>query len=282
MGKRALLIGCQIGARRGVHADVELMAGLRGSFGFEASTHVRAQATCDGIRDAYRGLIEDKAADDAAVVYYSGHGARFKNPVAAQDPSEARWLQYLCPTDIDDVGGGAFRGLLAEELSQLQWALTEKTDNVTTILDCCHSARMSRDPTMLPKARERAGAFPWSSVRAEWQTLRMNPMAGDAKGDSNPSAIRVGACAPDPSAVQLQTPSFGGPHGALTSELARLLRPPGSGALTWPALARVPRPGGRHRVARPRPGGEGPVDRALFGTPAPPAAAGPPSPRPPA
>src|SRR5260370_23207160 len=178
MRKRALLIGCQIGALRGVHADVELMAGLLGSFGFEASTLVQAQATCEGIRDAYRGLIEDTAAGDAAVVYYSGHGARFKNPVAAQDPSEPRWLQYLCPTDIDDVGGGAFRGLLAEELSQLQWALTEKTDNVTTILDCCHSARMSRDPTMLPKARDRAGAFPSSSALPTCHTLALHPMAG--------------------------------------------------------------------------------------------------------
>ncbi len=32
-----------------------------------------------------------------------------------------------------------FRGLLAEELSTLQRALTAKTANVTTILDCCHS-----------------------------------------------------------------------------------------------------------------------------------------------
>ena len=266
MRKRALLIGCQIGALRGVHADVELMAGLLGSFGFEASTLVQAQATCEGIRDAYRGLIEDTAAGDAAVVYYSGHGARFKNPVAAQDPSEPRWLQYLCPTDIDDVGGGAFRGLLAEELSQLQWALTEKTDNVTTILDCCHSARMSRDPAALPKARGRAGAFPWSSVRAEWQTLRMNPMAGGAKVDSNPSAIRVVASAPDESAFELQTTGFGGPHGALTSELARLLRQPGSGALTWHELVGLLRLGVMDLVASQRPEVEGPMDRYLFDT----------------
>ena len=152
MRKRALLIGCQTGALRGVHADVELMAALLGSFGFEVTTLIEAQATSDGIRNGYRGLIEDTAGGDAALVYYSGHGARFKNP--AQHPSEPRWVQYLCPTDMDGGREGAFRGLLAEELSQLQWALTEKTDNVTTILDCCHSARMSRDPAALPKARE--------------------------------------------------------------------------------------------------------------------------------
>src|SRR5712692_912979 len=211
MRKRALLIGCQTGALRGVHADVELMAGLLGSFGFEATTLVEAQATCEGIRDAHRGLIEDTAAGDAAVVYYSGHGARFKNPTAEQDPSEPRWLQYLCPTDIDEAGVGAFRGLLAEELSQLQWALTEKTANVTTILDCCHSARMSRDPAVLPKARERAGTFPWAAVRAAWQAVRATPLAGRANVDSNPSAIRLVACAPDESAFELQTTGFGSP-----------------------------------------------------------------------
>jgi len=87
MRKRALLIGCQVGALRGVHADVELMAGLLESLGFDPTALVQAQATCAGIRDAYRGLIDDTAAGDAAVVYYSGHGARFKNPTAARDPS---------------------------------------------------------------------------------------------------------------------------------------------------------------------------------------------------
>lgn len=266
MRKRALLIGSQTGALRGVHADVELMAGLLKSLGFDATTLVQTQATRDGITDAYRGLIDDTVAGDAAVVYYSGHGARFKNPTAAQDPSEPRWIQYICPTDIDDRGGDAFRGLLAEELSQLQWALTEKTDNVTTILDCCHSARMSRDPAALPKARERAGAFPWEAVRAAWQAVRATPLAGDVNVDSNPSAIRIVACAPDESAFELETTGFGSPHGALTSTLVRLLRQPGSGALTWHQLIGLLRPAVMDLVASQRPEVEGPIDRYLFDT----------------
>jgi hypothetical protein len=267
MRKRALLIGCQTGALRGVHADVELMASLLESLGLAATTLVQAQATRDGIRDAYRGLIDDTAAGDAAVVYYSGHGARFKNPTAAQDPSEPKWLQYLCPTDIDDPSGGGFRGLLAEELSQLQWALTEKTDNVTTILDCCHAARMSRDPAALPKARERAGTFPWTAVRAAWQAVRATPLAGDARVDSNPSAIRIVACAPDESAFELETTAFGSPHGALTSTLVGLLRQPGSGALTWHQLIGLLRPAVIDLVPNQRPEVEGrAIDRYLFDT----------------
>ena len=266
MRKRALLIGCQTGALRGVHADVELMAALLKALGFDATTLVESRATREGIRDAYKGLIDDTAAGDAAVVYYSGHGARFKNPTAAQAPAEPRWLQYLCPTDVD-APGDEFRGLLAEELSQLQWALTEKTDNVTTILDCCHSARMSRDPAALPKARERAGAFPWAAVRAAWQAARATPLAGHANVDSNPSAIRVVACAPDESAFELETTSLGGPHGALTSALVRLLKEPGSGALTWHQLIGLLRPAVMDLVPSQRPEVEGrAMDRYLFAT----------------
>lgn len=266
MRKWALLIGCQTGALRGVHSDVELMAGMLMSFGFDVRTIIEKRATRDGIRDAYQGLIDDTAAGDAAVVYYSGHGARFKNPAAAQNPDEPMWLQYLCPTDIDDPGG-AFRGLLAEELSQLQWALTEKTDNVTTILDCCHSARMSRDPVALPKARERAGAFPWAAVRLAWQAARETPLAGRVNTESNPSAVRVVACAPDESAFELETTSLGGPHGVLTCALVGLLRQPGSTALTWHQLIGLLRPAVMDQVPSQRPEVEGrAMDRFLFDT----------------
>jgi hypothetical protein len=266
MRKRALLIGCQTGVLRGVHADVELMADLLESIGFDATKIVGSAATRDGIRDAYRGLIQDTAADDAAVVYYSGHGARFRNPAAEQNPADPEWVQYLCPTDIDDVGGG-FRGLLAEEVSQLQWDLTNKTDNVTTILDCCHSARMSRDATALPKARERAGAFSWAAVRTAWQAVRDSASDDGPHVDSNLSAVRVVACAPDESAYELETTCFGGPGGALTSTLVRLLRQPGSPGLTWHQLIGLLRPAVLDTVPGQRPEVEGRgLDRFLFDT----------------
>ena len=38
---------------------------------------------------------------------------------------------------------------MAGELRAMQLELSTKTDNVTTILDCCHSALMSRDPVLV-------------------------------------------------------------------------------------------------------------------------------------
>ena len=79
MRRRALLIGSQTGGLRGVHADVEVMADTLNGLGFSATELTETPASYGGIVDAYRGLIEDTAAEDAVVVYYSGHGGRCRN-----------------------------------------------------------------------------------------------------------------------------------------------------------------------------------------------------------
>ena len=89
MEKRALLIGSQTGGLTGVHGDVEVMADALVALGFEVRRHIEAAATSAAIVDAYRALIADTAADDAAVVYYSGHGGRMPNEQRDADPSAA-------------------------------------------------------------------------------------------------------------------------------------------------------------------------------------------------
>ncbi|MET0903522.1 MAG: caspase family protein, partial [Acidimicrobiales bacterium] len=148
---RALLIGSQTGGLTGVHSDVEVFDDALRGLGFTTTRCIERDATYDGIVSRYRGLIEDTASGDAAVVYYSGHGGRQRNALAADDPTAPAWLQYIVPTDVEDRADGRFHAVLAQELSLLQRQLTDKTANVTTILDCCHSARMSRSPALLPK-----------------------------------------------------------------------------------------------------------------------------------
>ncbi|WP_327000455.1 caspase family protein [Dactylosporangium sp. NBC_01737] len=192
MDRRALLIGSQTHGLRGVHDDVASMRDALAGFGFQARTLVGEQAGYDGIVDAYRALIADTADGDAVVVYYSGHGARYRNPLAARDPDSPAWLQYLVPTDLPGAAAGTFRGVLAEELSLLQSALTARTGNVTTILDCCHAARMSRNPLLRPRSPARPGAFPWAAVRGAWERLR-----ADARPPCTPGPARTscGGCA---------------------------------------------------------------------------------------
>ena len=265
MEKRALVIGSQTGGLTGVHGDVEVMSDALAALGFDTTRAIERDATFDQVVDRYRGLIADSKAGDAVVIYYSGHGFRQLNALAANRPELPPFLQYLVPTDIDDRSSGKFRGLLAEQLSLLQHQLTDKTDNVTTILDCCHSARMSRDPRLFPKAAA-IDPFPWLDVEGQWTAVR-DAGAGLDLGDSNPKAVRLVACSPDQSAFELNDTALGGPHGALTAQLVPLLRRPDAFALSWREVIDVVRPAVMDVVSQQRPDVEGiHLGRMLFST----------------
>jgi hypothetical protein len=262
--RRALLIGSQTGGLTGVHNDVEAMAAALSSLGFSVRKAIEADATYDGMLDCYRSLVQETRDGDAAVVYYSGHGGRERNALAREDPSLPPWLQYLVPTDIDDRSDSRFRGLLAQELSLLQLELTDKTPNVTTILDCCHSARMSRAPSMLPKANNQLSGFPWEEVARRWRAARDDARASSA--DSNQLAVRVVACSPDQSAYELADTELGGPHGALTAALVPVLTSSDTGSYTWRDVLDVLRPRIMDAVPQQRPEVAGDIRRHVFST----------------
>jgi hypothetical protein len=256
--KRALLIGSQTGGLSGVHADVRLVDEALTRLGFEIRPAIEDAATAEGIRGRYRELIEDTGSDDVAVVYYSGHGARQPNPLWGTDRTLPRWLQYVVPTDFADRSGNQVRCILAEELSLLQQELTAKSRNVTVILDCCHSARMSRDPTLLPKANEHL-TTPDADLVQRWR--RLYPAARET--DDNPDAVRVVACGPDQVAYESWNPTLASRHGALTSALAGVLTHTDAASWTWLDAIEILRsemPGGSFQ----RPTVEGPADRRIF------------------
>jgi hypothetical protein len=255
--KRALLIGSQTGGLSGVDADVELVGAALEKHGFSTEPVIGKAATAEGIGDSYRGLIEDAAADDAVVVYYSGHGGRIRNPVPAAD-GLPRWLQYIVPTDIADTSDGRARCVLAEELSLWQRQLTARTANVTVILDCCHSARMSRRADVVPKALD--PELPPDDLVQRWRELRADLPAGDA----NPDAVRLTACGADESAYESFHPELGSRHGALTAALVQALDAPDALASNWLDALEVIRTGVRGVSVFQRPAVEGPADRLLF------------------
>ena len=140
-----------LGIRRGSRRRRD-HGGRRGRLGFDTRKLIESAATADGIRAAYAELAQDCGRDDAALVYYSGHGGRFMNRLRQKDPGLPNSLRFIVLTDYAQASGGVFPWILAEELSVMRRDLTERTRNVTTIFDCCHSARMFRAPEVVPRA----------------------------------------------------------------------------------------------------------------------------------
>lgn len=276
MAKRALLIASQTAGLRGCEPDAALMADVLGARGFTCTSLAGPDATRAGILDAYRGLVDETNADDAVVVYYSGHGGRIRNVASINEPSSAYW-QFLVPTDFDESSAEDFRGVLADELRALQLELTAKTDNVTTVLDCCHSALMSRDPTLVARFLQR----PWNELRPGAMTRAASAAEAvraalattgteHADAESNQRAVRLVACLPTESAFEMASHDLGGVHGLLTEALAGLLRQaqaPGGGPaapVTWDDLARQARAWVLARAPSQHVVAEGPSRRLLF------------------
>lgn len=263
--RRALLIGSQTGLLQGVGNDLDRMSGVLESRGFQIDRLEAQAATRARILLAYNALIEETQSGDAVVVYYSGHGglAVQSPPQSAPDGNDPPAFQFIVPFDIEESAEGDFRGILNDELSALQALLTAKTENVTTILDCCHSARMSRDPDLLPRARMRVD---YVDVAAHARSLpaSVRTVAGQVDA-GNPLAVRLVACGPEESAFEF-TVSGDRRAGLFTESLCRVLADADQVPLAWDAVLRQVR---RHvQVLSPaqRPEAEGPSSRLLFST----------------
>ncbi len=259
MAKRALLIAAETYGLTGCERDAALMGDVLGRRGFEVELLQGERATRAGMVGALGALVAATAPGDAVVVYYSGHGGRMPHPdwAARQAAGRAAHIQFLVPTDIGESTPDDFRGLLAEELTEWQWRLTDATRNVTTILDCCHSAFMARDLDLTPKAV--AKAFPVEGI-----TRRLAALPPERAGaDSNPSAVRIVACQPEQSAFE-RTSDRGGRHGALTDFLATALDDVGDRRVTWATVGDVVRRRVQAVVPQQRPDVEGPARRLPF------------------
>lgn len=261
MPQKALLIGSNYGGLRGVTHDLAAMKATLRARGFTTCKCGPDKASRAEILAAYEKLIAEAEPDDAIVVYYSGHGG-YTEPSgnASYGPTE---LQYILPTDYREKSQGDFRGITSAELSVLQARLTAVTRNVTVILDCCHSGLMSRDASVIVKAKGPA-THDW--VRAHLDRLERQGLRTDlVPQEGNHHAVRMVACAPEQRAYEY--PGMAGNYtGIFTESLTRALAEAGSEPVTWAdVLDRV-----RHRVIGlgfdQRPEVEGPSDRLLFST----------------
>lgn len=93
------------------------------------------QATKANMQAGLTWLADNAGADDLAIFFYSGHGARFTD----QDSDEVdNYDEFLCPVDTG-VGGGVETLIRDDELHQWIQGVTAKTKQFVLMLDSCHS-----------------------------------------------------------------------------------------------------------------------------------------------
>ena len=198
---RALLIASPYNGLRGPENDVELMANVLDKHGFEVVKRCGRDATRHQILEAWQQLISESCAEDTIVIYYSGHGGLVKS---SQNTSDQRGSemplrsQFLVPMDFDQTTADEFRGILDIEISYLLRDTTNKTENVTIILDCCHAGRMARDPhhdnqawpRNLPEVKH-----PGVLLSHVERLRRDGHLKGDTFIEGNEHAVRIAAAA---------------------------------------------------------------------------------------
>jgi hypothetical protein len=259
MARRALVLGSQIEGLRGVDNDTRRMAAMLDARGFAVDVRVGEAATRAGMLAGYDQLIAATGPDDAAVVYYCGHGYH------ATVPAETRSWQCIAPTDLRAGTTNDWRGITAWELSIKQAQLTAKTRNTTVILDCCHSAQLSRSDGV-PGAFPRALPHP-VHTGFDHHLAALRAMYGSALDAvdpvGNPHAVRVVACGQSESAFEYPDEA-GQYHGVFTEVLIDALTQVGWSPVSWAAIIGAIRARVLRRFPRQRPDIEGPVCRGLF------------------
>ena len=104
------------------------------------------QATGNNIRSAIRNLTERVQDGDRVFIHYSGHGTRYKDPVAGG-----------CVEALLAYDGGQSSILTNREMTGLLQSITNKTDKLFVMYDACHSGGLVNIP---PALRTRGLANP--------------------------------------------------------------------------------------------------------------------------
>lgn len=173
-----------------------------------------AQATRQGVIDAFRCHLAQAGKDDVALFCYAGHGSQENAPEAFWDFEPDHLNETLVCHDSRAAGGW---DLADKELAQLISEVAANDPHFAVILDCCHSGSGTRDAEDVTVRQEKADdrARPIASyiVTAE-QVARLQgqgqspamPWAAIASGRH----ILLAACRPDQTAKET---AFPGPKG---------------------------------------------------------------------
>lgn len=283
--KRALLIASPFEGLLGPLNDVKIMEVVFRKQGFEILKCYGADATRNGIMDAWESIIRVSRPNDIVVIYYAGHGGIVED--VANKPSIERGdghtnqssrYQFLVPMDFPPPGSPAadaassFNGILDVELQDLLRRTTNRTRNVTTIFDCCHAGRMARDPSHPSAVRRNLPKVKYADVLQRVNLLRKTEsfsvqLEANLNDEDNEDAVRIAAAG----ALETAWEDGDGDQcvGVMTRELARALREAwestnGDNSISWQKillrvkeLVNINFPGQNPHV-------EGPHTRMLF------------------
>lgn len=279
--KRALLIGSRTKSLegeelQGTENDVQIMASvLKSKYGFEITRCIGSNATRDGILTAWQSIISETSAGDAVVIYYSGHGSCVEfEPDEWEDDPKRDSVKYIVPTDIEQSTEDDFRGILDIELSHKLHDTTERTRNVTLILDCCFSGHMVRKTShgirLVSKCRSTTEKY---NIRKHAKGLRLDEMhRGKLLVEGNPNAVRIAASASTEFAYEYKNQQ-GETVGILTDTLAEALNETFDQDISWRTtllrvceIVRTKSSDPLYQRNLQHPQAEGPDTRILFST----------------
>jgi hypothetical protein len=237
MVKRAVLIGVNdyqddsVPDLHGCLNDVELIADvLTGRYGFDPANITRLvnapDNTRQGIFDALDRLIDETQSDDAAVIFYSGHGSQTPDTSGEEDD---QYDETIVPSD-SGRGSVPVRDIIDDELNSYVTALAQRTPNATFIFDSCHSGSVDREVLALSERVETPAvrAIP-PAERAPEGAPHLRPEGATEAGVESAAGILqtgeyvlIAGC--QDSQTSKETDFDGRRNGALTYFLAQALQ----------------------------------------------------------
>ncbi|PBK59427.1 hypothetical protein ARMSODRAFT_945616 [Armillaria solidipes] len=174
--------------------------------------------------------------DDPILIFYAGHGADVKAPPGWPTGSADEKIQMLVPHDFIKRGSDDFKrgqGILDVRLSHLLQDIADKkeSDNITVILDCCHSGSGTRtddnDQTFAVRGIELPASY---TIPNDLHPHDIDP---GARADSVPEAFKkagllshvlLSACKAEQVAREIPTTGESkGKRGVFTSALLGVL-----------------------------------------------------------